>query len=115
MEPTKGLKFFCFTYYMKDTGSTKKFYEFELLQSQYSMGASIFGCPKWAVYSDTDADFGAKTIKVNDVDNDFHLFKRKKQGTWTNAMMFYQAWKTIRDRSLFENSDYFVKVDADAV
>merc|ERR1712241_370649 len=46
---------------------------------------------------------------------DFHVFKRKKIGTWVNAMMFYQAWKDIREKSLFDNSDYFVKVDADAV
>jgi len=115
MEPTKGLKFFCFTYYMQDTGSTKQSFELELLKSQYSMRASIFGCPKWAVYSDADADFGAKTIKVTDVDNDFHLFKRKKQGTWTNAMQFYQAWLDMKKKGSTAGSDWVVKVDVDSV
>merc|ERR1711874_931894 len=112
-----GLKFFCFSWYMADTGSTKKSYDLELLSRSYTLGASIFGCPKWAVYSDVEAVLGngAKTTQVFDVDADFHLFKRKKEGTWVNAMMFYQAWKDVRSRSLFDNSDWFVKVDADAV
>merc|ERR1712083_1226499 len=55
------------------------------------------------------------TIKVDDVDGNFHLFKRKKTKTWVNAMMFYQAWKNIRDNNLAAGSDWVVKVDADAV
>jgi len=117
MEPPKGLKFFCFTYYMSNTGSTKKSYELELIQSQYSMKASIFGCPAWAVYSDTDATLGGadKTIKVSDVDGDFHLFKRKKTGTWVNAMQFYQAWQDMKKKGSTTGSDWVVKVDIDSV
>merc|ERR1712241_1010521 len=117
MEPPKGLRFFCFTYYMSNTGSTKKSYELELIQSQYSMKASIFGCPAWAVYSDTDATLGGadKTIKVSDVDGDFHLFKRKKTGTWVNAMQFYQAWMDMKKKGSTTGSDWVVKVDIDSV
>ena len=42
---------------------------------------------------------------------DFHVFKMKKQSSWANPMMFNQAWKAIRDRLLFESSDYFFEVD----
>jgi len=55
------------------------------------------------------------TTQVFDVDADFHLFKRKKQGTWVNAMMFYQAWKDMREKQLTTGSDWVVKVDADSV
>jgi len=115
-----GQRLFCMAFYTENTGSTKENFELSLLRTQLFLGASLFGCPKWAVYSDVDTWLTPgppelRTIKVNDVDNDFHLFKRKKQGTWTNAMMFYQAWKDIRDKGLFENSDYFIKADADAV
>jgi len=115
-----GQRLFCMSFYTENTGSTKESHELSLLRTQLFLGASLFGCPKWAVYSDTDTWLTPgppelRTIKVDDVDGDFHLFKRKKQGTWVNAMMFYQAWKNIREKSLFDNSDYFVKVDADAV
>merc|ERR1712050_72809 len=51
--------------------------------------------PKWQVYSDVDTWLSQgppllKTTKVDDVDGDFHLFKRKTFGTWVNAMMFSQ-------------------------
>merc|ERR1711948_225406 len=55
------------------------------------------------------------TIKVKDVDGDFHLFKRKGKDTWTNAMMFYQAWKHIRDTGKTADSDWVIKTDIDAV
>merc|ERR1712217_804793 len=72
------------------------------------------------VYSDVDTWLSQgppllKTTKVDDVDGDFHLFKRKKFGTWINAMMFYQAWMDMRRNKLTEASDWVVKVDADAV
>merc|ERR1711979_169598 len=115
-----GQRLFRMSFYMENTGSTKESFELSLLRTQLFLGASLFGCPKWAVYSDADqwltpGPAELRTIKVNDVDGDFHLFKRKKEGTWTNAMMFYQAWKDIRSKSLFENSDYFIKVDPHTV
>jgi len=115
-----GQRLFCMAFYTENTGSTKENFELSLLRTQLFLGASLFGCPKWAVYSDVDTWLTPgppelRTTKVNDVEGDFHLFKRKKEGTWVNAMMFYQAWKDIRSKSLFDNSDWFVKVDADAV
>merc|ERR1712050_263266 len=76
--------------------------------------------PKWQVDSDVDTWVSQgppllKTTKVDDVDGDFHLFKRKTFGTWVNAMMFYQAWMDMRRNKLTETSDWVVKVDADAV
>merc|ERR1712241_1166869 len=70
-----------------------------------------------AVYSDTDASLGGadKTIKVSDVDGDFHLFKRKKTGTWVNAMQFYQAWKDMKTKGSTTGSNWVVKVDIDSV
>merc|ERR1712156_87918 len=77
-----GTTLFCFTLYMQDTGSTKIFYDLSLLRTSLFLGASIFGCPKYAVYSDVDTMLSPgppeiRTTKVNDVDGDFHLFKRK--------------------------------------
>ena len=120
VEAYPGTSLFCFGFYMANTGSTKKSYDLELFRAELALGASIFGCPKWQVYSDVDTWLSQgppllKTTKVDDVDGDFHLFKRKTFGTWVNAMMFYQAWMDMRRNKLTEASDWVVKVDADAV
>merc|ERR1711972_1305072 len=120
VEAYPGTSLFCFGFYLANTGSTKKSNDLELFRAELAMGASIFGCPKWQVYSDVDAWLSQgppllTTTKVDDVDGDFHLFKRKTFGTWVNAMMFYQAWMDMRRNKLTEASDWVVKVDADAV
>merc|ERR550525_1550069 len=48
----KGLRLFCFTMYTSNTGSTKKNTELDLIRTQLHVGASVFGCKGWAVYSD---------------------------------------------------------------
>jgi hypothetical protein len=118
---TAGARLFCFGFYTKNTGNPKPSAELDLFKTQLKLGVSLFGCPKWAVFSDVEVELSPgpptriTTIKVDDVDGNFHLFKRKKTKTWVNAMMFYQAWKNIRDNNLAAGSDWVVKVDADAV
>merc|ERR1712014_419909 len=55
------------------------------------------------------------TVKVNDVNGDFHFAKRKKTGTWINSNMFIQTWKAIKDEGVWAGKDWTVKVDVDAV
>merc|ERR1712004_470332 len=55
------------------------------------------------------------TVKVNDVNGDFHFAKRKKTGTWINSNMFIATWKAIKEEQLWSGMDWTVKVDADAV
>jgi len=114
---TVGQRLFCFSFYTENTGAPDLPSELDLFQAQIKLGVSLFGCPKWAIFSDVTAELspGVSTIKVDDVDGDFHLFKRKKMKTWVNAMMFYQAWLNIRANKLTAGSDWVVKVDADAV
>merc|ERR1711982_21385 len=115
-----GLRFFCFAFYQADMGTTKPNYELSLYRTQLFLGASIFGCPKWVVYSDVDTWLSPgppllKTTKVYDVDGDFHILRRKDTGSYNNGMMFYQAWLDIRNKKLTADSDWVVKVDGDAV
>jgi len=58
---------------------------------------------------------GLSTIKVNDNDHDFHLFKRKETGAWVNTGMFKQVWKAIGEAKTYKDYDWVVKVDPDAV
>merc|ERR1712079_541114 len=55
------------------------------------------------------------TIKVDDVNNDFHFAKRKKTGTWINSNQFIAVWKAIKEDGGWESKDWTVKVDVDAV
>merc|ERR1712061_260149 len=109
---------FCFSFYAENTGSTKKTYELDLLRTQLFLGASIFGCEAWRVYSDVETWLSPNkfnTVKVNDVNNDFHFAKRKKTGTWINSNMFIGVWKAIKDEGLWAGKDWTIKVDVDAV
>jgi hypothetical protein len=109
---------FCFSFYTEETGTTKKSYELDLLRTQLFLGASIFGCEAWRVYSDVETWLSPNkfnTVKVDDVNNDFHFQKRKKTGTWINSNIFIAAWKAIKDEGVWAGKDWTVKVDADAV
>jgi len=110
-------KLYCFTAYTKDTGSTKQSFELELLQGQYERKTSLFACDFNNVFSDVDAQVGADypTIKVSDVEGDFHLVKRKTVGTWVNTGLFKQIWKAVAATGKVQQADWVVKVDADAV
>merc|ERR1712151_294722 len=55
---------FCWAFYTADTGSTKKSYELELLRTQLFLGASIFGCEEYRVYSDVDTWISPRKIKA---------------------------------------------------
>jgi len=114
---------FCFSFYAQDTGSTKKILRIDLLRTQLFLKATIFGCEAWQVYSDVETWLSpatkdtqaVNTRKVNDDNNDFHFAKRKKTGTWINSNQFLAVWKAIKDDGAWEDKDWTVKVDVDAV
>merc|ERR1712241_1042840 len=108
---------YCFSVYTEDTGSPKKTEELETLQYQYSKGQSIFACEQQNVFADVEAAVGPglNTIKVVDVDQDFHFAKRKSTGAWVNTGVFSQVWKAIASGGKYQSADWVAKVDADAV
>merc|ERR1711884_722419 len=95
----------------------KPSYEKELLTRQYDQRVSIFACDAYGVYSDVQVSLGEglDTVKVEDVNNDWHFAKRKTTGAWVNTGMFIQVWKAIAEAKTYENYDWTVKVDPDAV
>jgi hypothetical protein len=108
---------FCWSFYTKDTGSTKQSFQIEELRTQLFLGASIFGCEEYRVYGDNAtwlSPKGINTIKVPD-DGTFHFDKRKKTGYWINSNMFIAAWRMIKDEGAWAKWDWTVKADIDAV
>jgi len=112
-----AMSLYCFSVYTEDTGTTKKTEELETLQYQYSNGLSIFACEQQDVFADVAVEVGPglTTIKVDDVDQDFHFAKRKETGAWVNTGMFAQVWKAIASGGKYQSADWVAKVDADAV
>jgi hypothetical protein len=112
---------FCFAFYTADTGNTKPSLELDLVRTQLFLGAGIFGCEEYRVYSDAEewlspAPKEVRTIKVSETtDLPFHYEKRKKSGTWVNANMFIATWKMIKDEGAWSKWDWTVKVDLDAI
>jgi hypothetical protein len=112
-----GTKLFCFEFMTIDTGSTKKFYELELVRTQLLTGASIFGCEDWMVFSDVDTWLSpGPPVKLMTVKVDFpHQQKRSKTGTWINTPAFFNVWNKIKEDGRWANNHWTVKSDSDAV
>jgi len=108
---------YCWAVYTENTGADKQEHELELLQQQFARKVSMFACESNDVFSDVVVEIGAgyPTIKLDDVDNEFHLIKRKEGRGWVNTGMFKQAWKAIGLREGPKRADWIIKVDADAV
>ena len=69
---------------------------------------SLFACDEAAVYGDVAVD--SKYLTMTKVqDNDFHFAQRKHMATWINT------GQAIATKGDFVDSDWSVKVDADAV
>jgi len=115
-QPSAAL--YCVAVYTKNTGSSKPSQELDLLKQQYAKKVSLFQCDYNDVFSDVAVQYGddgATTIQVHDVDNEFHVVKRKSRGTWVNTGMFKQVWKAMSVRQGLKVADWVVKVDFDAV
>jgi len=109
---------FCWSFYTADTGSTKPNYELELLRTNLFLGTGIFGCEAYRVFSDVATWLSpgkVETVKIDDVEGNFHFAKRKETGTWINSNMFIQTWKKIQEEDMWSSKDWTAKVDADAV
>merc|ERR1719411_2222251 len=109
---------FCLAFYQHETGCTKKTSDLDLLRTQLFLGASIFGCESYRVFSDTATWLSpgeVDTVKVEDVENNFYYAKRKFNGHWINANMHIAAWKKIKEEDMYSSKDWTVKVDTDAV
>jgi hypothetical protein len=113
--PAKSL--FCFAVYTQNTGTTKQNFEKEILTEACARKWHVFSCDAHAVYSDVEVSLcdGYTTGKVYDVDNTFHVARRKETGAWINTGMFQQVWKAIAKAGTYRNYDWTVKADADAV
>jgi len=87
------------------------------LKYQKANNLGIFQCDESDVFSDVSEDVGSgmMTTVVSDVEGDFHFAKRKSTGAWVNTGMFIQVWRKIAEGGKYQNADWVLKLDADAV
>jgi hypothetical protein len=119
-KPARSL--YCFSVCTINSGSPKPSTEKALLTGQLARKVSIFQCDGYDVFSDEKVSLGTDsqgkeviTTQVKDVDNEFHFAKRKTSGAWVNTGTFIQVWKAIDKSQKYQNYEWVVKVDADAV
>jgi len=112
-KPPPGTSMFCFSGYVKDTGSTKKNNELELLQIQYEYHTGIFACDSQMLFSDIElTNFpGITTVKVDAP----QIAKRKSTGTWINAPFFANGWAAIAKDGRWADYEWTIKIDPDCV
>merc|ERR1712204_127953 len=112
-----GQSMYCFSVYTENTGSTKQSHELDILQHQHKEQLGIFQCEYSDVFSDVSVQVGQglMTKVVTDQEGDWHFAKRKVSGTWVNTGMFSQIWKQISADGKYQNADWVLKVDADAI
>ena len=92
---------FCFSFYIKDTDSTKTSHEFELLQMQFKHGESIFSCTQWGLYGDLAAIVtpGVNTLLAHDVSDDFHSAKSKVQEHGSTLDCLHRSQSRLQQRA----------------
>lgn len=101
---------YCFSI-IRDTG-----YEPELIRAQLPLGAGIFGCDEYGLYSTGSAELGEDVFGPV-VSTPFAGAEvgTSKDGTAANTALFLNAWEAVNKDGRLWNHDWTVKVDPDAV
>lgn len=99
---------YCFALMLPDS------YEQKLLAMQHQKKVSLFGCDEAAVYSNRviEVDGGLVTLVVS---SDLKCGKGGEFGTALNLDIFIAVWTKVISEGRFQEHDWTVKVDPDAV
>merc|ERR1712117_544291 len=113
--PSQSL--YCFAVVVMDTGSPKPSHEMELMNHQSENNLGIFQCEGHDVFSDTALTLsnGVALTQVFDTDGDWKFAKRKSTGAYVNTGIFSDVWRVIAREAKWQQSEWVVKVDPDAV
>jgi hypothetical protein len=82
--------------------------DFQILAAAQKVGASIFSCDGWHVFSDMAKDLNpGKTIVVGFP----KVVKRPNVKLWVNTPLFMNIWKKIKENGMWHGYDWTVKID----
>lgn len=102
---------------MRADGDLADSHELSLLRSQLERGASIFQCDFWAVYSDTKTWLTPGPpvrIETTVIDTSLEAPSGEIEHI-LNTDIFLKAFEQVHQHPDFEQSDFVVKIDPDAV
>lgn len=85
-------------------------YEINIMRAAYKVTGGIYGCNGWKVYSDEKAWLGATDWSVA-IPGPPPVFQK----IWLNTDVFLRAWNKVFAAREFEQFEWTVKVDPDAV
>lgn len=91
--------------------------EVDLVREEYKQHAGIFACEEWGVFADTS------TARLSPDDQTPAVYASRVPGPvlsgnwtmWQNASAMLHVWNTIRDNDRYQQHDFVVKVEPDAV
>merc|ERR1712117_948612 len=89
----------------------------ELMNNQAEQNLGIFQCEGHDVFSDSALTLstGEAFTQVFDTDGDWKFAKRKSTGAYVNTGIFSDVWRVIAREAKWQQSEWVVKVDPDAV
>jgi hypothetical protein len=102
------VKLFCWALMIPHT------YEQHLLAWQFEESISLFGCDRFAVYSNMSIEVAPGFFSL-EVDSTLHCKKGGEFGTALNNDIFLTVWKEVFKNPDMRSSDWTVKVDPDCV
>jgi hypothetical protein len=110
-----GTSLYCYVVHFRhNKGKPNK--EMEMMPMQMEKGLHIYACDAWDIFSDVMFDVGDYTsIRVKDIEGDFCKYARPDTGACANAAIYYQVWRTIRSMQKWQDQEWVVKTDVDAV
>jgi len=108
---------YCFVVIVVDTGGSKPTTEVDLMNHQSENNLGIFQCEGHDIFSDKALALsnGRSVTQISDSDGDWKFAKRKSTGCYVNTGIFSDAWRVIAREAKWQQQDWVIKVDPDAV
>jgi len=112
----KGVALYCYTVALdKSNGGKKTVAELDLLQNAKTLGAHVFACDGWDVFSDVSQSFGNKsTVKVEYTKVHYSngsVVQRPNTKIFVNTELFMNVWKSILKQAPWGSFEWVVKAD----
>merc|ERR1711972_613865 len=114
--PRDRNKFFCFTVMRAHAQ-----HEVDLMRVKLHLGAGIFACDEWRVFSDTKMILSPGSpdspvpIENTVIATDLRATGNGITTQFKNSKQFLSAWDKMREDGSYKDSDWVVKVDPDTL
>jgi len=111
-----GTALYCYSVALdKSNGGKKTVAELDLLENAQKLGAHVFACNAWDVFSDVSRPFGTKsTVKVEYTKvyaSNGSAVRRPNTQIFVNTELFMNVWRSIKTQNTYASFEWQVKAD----